>query len=196
MSAWVEWYKRYENTADGISPQTVPWMENGEFIATSYEHDEYGATSEDPENKQLMNDKRFKKLDTFVQQEFTKDFSGYDIVNPEAKIFFVTFGINRIVLEEYIRMQNAKCRIQNWKSVKYGLIVIKVLQPLDMRIKEFLDTKIKQIKKLVFVEMNYSWQLQELMSNKCLLHDKKRNNKIAHIRKITSYPIFLEDIII
>jgi len=38
-----------------------------------------------------MNDKRFKKFETFVQQEFTKDFYGYDIVNPEAKIFFVTF---------------------------------------------------------------------------------------------------------
>jgi 2-oxoglutarate ferredoxin oxidoreductase subunit alpha len=88
-------------------------MENGEFITTSYEHDEYGATSEEPENKKLMNDKRFKKLDTFVQQEFTKDFYGYDIINPEAKIFFVTFGMNRYVLEEYIRIQNAKCRIQN-----------------------------------------------------------------------------------
>jgi hypothetical protein len=107
----------------------------------------------------------------------------------------VTFGMNRYVLEEYIRIQNAKCRIQNWIS-KYGLIVVKVLQPLDMRLKEFLDTKVKQIKKLVFVEMNYSWQLQELISNKCLLHDKKWNKKVSHIRKYTSYPIFLEDIII
>lgn len=189
MKAWVDWFKRYEFTDDGVSPVTLPGMENGEFITTSYEHDEYGATSEEPNNKKLMNDKRFKKLDTFVQQEFTKDFYGYDIINPEAKIFFVTFGMNRIVLEEYLRVKNKK-------SVKYGLIVIKVLQPLDMRLKEFLDTKVKQIKKLVFVEMNYSWQLQELISNKCLLHDKKWNNKISHIRKYTSYPIFLEDIVI
>lgn len=50
-----------------------------------------------------MNDKRFKKLETFVQQEFTKDFYGYDIINPDAKIFFVTFGMNRLVLEDYIK---------------------------------------------------------------------------------------------
>ncbi len=194
QTTWSEWYKRYELTIDGISPVVIPWTENGEFIATSYEHDEYGATSEDPINKQLMNDKRFKKLDTFVQQEFTKDFYGYEIINPEAKIFFVTFGMNRLVLENYIRIQNSKFKIQNWK--KYGLIVVKVFQPLDMRLKEFLDTHVKQIKKLVFVEMNYSGQIQELLTNKCLLHDKKWNNKITSIRKYTSYPIFAEDIII
>jgi pyruvate/2-oxoacid:ferredoxin oxidoreductase alpha subunit len=136
-----------------------------------------------------MNDKRFKKLDTFVQQEFTKDFYGYEIINPEAKIFFVTFGMNRIVLEQYIREKNKK-------NVKYGLIVLKVFQPLDMRLKEFLDTHVKQIKKIVFVEMNYSGQIQELITNKCLLHDKKWNNKITSIRKYTSYPIFAEDIVL
>lgn len=186
-------YKRYELTADGISPVVIPWTENGEFIATSYEHDEYGATSEDPENKKLMNDKRFKKLETFVQQEFTTDFYWYDIVNPEAKIFFVTFGMNRLVLENYVRLKNGTLKDG---KVKYGLIVIKVFQPLDMRVKEFLDTHVKQIKKLVFVEMNYSGQLQELISNKCLLHDKKWNNKIVNIRKVTSYPIFAEEIVI
>lgn len=185
----VEWYKRYAFTPDGISPVVLPWTENGEFIAISYEHDEYGATSEDPVNKKLMNDKRFKKLDTFVQQEFTKDFYGYEIINPEAKIFFVTFGMNRIVLEQYIREKNKK-------NVKYGLIVLKVFQPLDMRLKEFLDTHVKQIKKIVFVEMNYSGQIQELITNKCLLHDKKWNNKITSIRKYTSYPIFAEDIVL
>lgn len=194
-------YRRYEITSDWVSPLTVPGMENGEFIATSYEHDEYGATSEDSVNKQLMNDKRFKKLDTFVQQEFTKDFYGYEIINPEAKIFFVTFWFNRYVVEEYVRQKNWKLKNvpaatlnAGMTKLKYGLIVIKVFQPLDMRLKEFLDTHVKQIKKLVFVEMNYSGQLETLIANKCLLNDKKRKNKISHIRKVTSYPIFDEEI--
>jgi len=140
-----------------------------------------------------MNTKRFKKLETFVQQEFTKDFYGYEIINPEAKIFFVTFGMNRIVLEQYIRLKNEKLKDG---KLKYGLIVVKVFQPLDMRLKEFLDAHVKQIKKLVFVEMNYSGQLETLITNKCLLNDKKWKNKISHIRKMTLYPIFSEDIII
>jgi hypothetical protein len=67
---------------------------------------------------------------------------------------------------------------------------------LDMRLKEFLDTHVKQIKKLIFVEMNYSWQLQELITNKCWLNDKKWNNKISNIRKYTLYPVFAEDIVV
>ena len=181
-------YKRYLLTDDWISPITLPGTENGEFIATSYEHDEYGATNEDPGIKKQQQDKRFKKLETFVQQEFTKDFYGYEIINPEAKEFFVTFGVNRYVIEEYIRTKNKK-------SVKYGLIVIKALQPLDMRLKEFLDVHVKQIKKLIFVEMNTSGQLQALITNKCRLNDKKWNNKVTHIRKYTLYPIFAEDIV-
>lgn len=70
-----------------------------------------------------------------------------------------------------------------------------MLQPLDMRLKEFLDANVKQIKKLIFVEMNASGQLENLITAKCLLKDKKWNNKISHIRKYTLYPIFLEEII-
>ncbi len=150
-----------------------------------------------------MNEKRFKKLDTFVQQEFTNDFYGYEIINPEAKIFFVTFGMNRLVLEDYIRLKNGKLKDvpaaklnAGMTKLKYGLIVIKVFQPLDMRLKEFLDANVKQIKKLVFVEMNYTGQIQELITNKCLLNDKKWKNKIGHIRKVTSYPVFGEDIVV
>ncbi len=189
-----EWYKRYELTSDWISPITLPGTENGEFIATSYEHDEYGASNEDPTIKQQQQDKRSKKFETFVQQEFTKDFYGYDIINPEAKIFFVTYGMNRYVLEEYIRQKN-KNAVKPSTVGKYWLIVVKVMQPLDMRLKEFLDMNVKKIKKLVFVEMNKSGQLQELITNKCLLNDKKRNNKISNIRKYTLYPIFSEDIV-
>ena len=190
-----DWFKRYELTDDGISKVTLPGTENGEFIATSYEHDENGATNEDPIIKKQQQDKRFKKLETFVQQEFTKDFYGYEIINPEAKEFFVTFGVNRYVLEDYIKVKGERWKVKGIPS-KYWLIIIKVMQPLDMRLKEFLDINVKNIRKLIFVEMNTSGQLQELITNKCWLHDKKWNNKVTSIRKYTSYPIFLEEIVI
>jgi hypothetical protein len=63
-----------------------------------------------------------------------------------------------------------------------------------MRLKTFLEEHAKQIKKMIFVEMNFSGQMQELVSNKCLLNDKKRVKKISNIRKYTLYPIFLEEI--
>lgn len=180
-------YMRYALSEDGVSPVMLPWTENGEFMATSYEHEESGAANEDPIIKKSMMDKRFKKMDTFVQKEFTEDFYGYDIINPEAKIFFVTWGFNRYVLEDYIKSKNVK-------EQKYWLIVIKVFQPFDMRLKTFLENHIKQIKKLIFVEMNYTGQMQELVTNKCWLNDKRRIKKISNIRKYTLYPIFLEEI--
>ena len=62
-------YKRYEFTDSGISPRVMVGTKNGEFISSSYEHDEYGATSEDSENKKLMTQKRWKKLQNFFQKE-------------------------------------------------------------------------------------------------------------------------------
>ena len=75
---------------DGISPWVIPGTERGENMMTSYEHDEYGATNEDPETKKKMQDKRFKKMETFIKQEFTDQFYGYEIINPDAEKFFVT----------------------------------------------------------------------------------------------------------
>jgi 2-oxoglutarate ferredoxin oxidoreductase subunit alpha len=38
-------------------------------MAPSYEHDEYGATTESPEMKVLMTEKRAKKLQDFFKKE-------------------------------------------------------------------------------------------------------------------------------
>lgn len=180
-----EGYKRYEFTKDGISPWTTPGTENGEFITTSYEHDEYGATNEDPEIKKAMQDKRDQKLKTFIQQEFTEDFYGYEIINPDAEKFFITYGWNRFVLEDYIR---------NNKDQKIGLIVIKVFQPFDLRLKTFLEQKNSQIQLLIFVEMNASGQLQRLVTEQCVLNQPIREGKLTNHRKYTLYPIFGEEV--
>ena len=177
------WYKRYSFTDSWISPYTVPGTENGEFIATSYEHDEYWATNEEPAMKKQMMKKRFQKMETFIQKEFNSDFYGYEIINPEAKNFFITFGFNRYVLEDYIKDKK-----------DYGLIIIKVMQPFDLRLKTWLDENQKNIKSLTFVGMNYAWQLQELVTNICLLNTPDRTKKIKNIRKYDLYPIFQEDI--
>lgn len=184
---WKEWYKRYEFTKSWISPYTIPGTENGEFIASSYEHDEYWATNEEPDMKKKMMEKRFKKMETFIQKEFNSDFYGYEIINPEASSFFVTFGFNSYVLKSF------------WASAKnlgdYWIIIIKIMQPFDMRLKTRLENNKKNIQSLTFVEMNYTWQLQELVTNICLLNTPDRNPKIKNIRKYDLYPIFEEDII-
>lgn len=83
-------YPRYEITDDGISPNAIPGTANAVSMVTSYEHDTFGSTNEEPTMKGQMADKRFKKIDTFIKQEFNENFYGYEIINPEAKKFFIT----------------------------------------------------------------------------------------------------------
>lgn len=176
-------FKRYEFSPDGISPYSVPWTEHTTFIATSYEHDEYGSTNEEPTMKGKMMEKRAQKLKTFVEQEFNSDFYGYEIINPDAEIFYITMGINRYALEQHIK-----------DKAEMGLIVIKSLSPFDPRLKTFLEEHAKKIKRLIFVEMNQSGILEDLVSKECELYGEWKS-KISHQRKVTLYPIFEEEIV-
>ena len=176
-------FKRYEFSPDGISPYSVPWTEHTTFIATSYEHDEYGSTNEEPTMKGKMMEKRAQKLKTFVEQEFNSDFYGYEIINPDAETFYITMGINRYALEQHIK-----------DKADMGLIVIKSLSPFDPRLKAFLDERQKKIKSLIFVEMNQSGILEDLVRKECELYGEWKS-KISHQRKVTLYPIFEEEIV-
>ena len=173
-------FKRYEITDSWISPYSIPWVENTTFIATSYEHDEYWFTNEEPNTKKAMMEKRARKLETFIKEEFNEEYYWYEIINPEAKTFYITMWINR-----YPHIKNNK---DLW------LIIIKSFQPFDKRLKTFIDKNEKNIESLIFVEMNHSWILEDLVRKECELYNA-RNNKITHQRKYNLYPIFDEDII-
>jgi 2-oxoglutarate ferredoxin oxidoreductase subunit alpha len=62
MARW----KRYEFTEDGVSPRALPGTPNGMHVATSYEHDEAGFSSESFQNRAKQVDKRAKKLDALL----------------------------------------------------------------------------------------------------------------------------------
>jgi len=132
--------------------------------------------------KGKMMEKRAQKLKTFVEQEFNSDFYGYEIINPDAETFYITMGINRYALEQHIK-----------GKADMGLIVIKSLSPFDPRLKTFLEEHAKKIKSLIFVEMNQSGILEDLMGKECELYGEWKS-KISHQRKVTLYPIFEEEI--
>lgn len=176
-------FKRYAFTEDGISPYSTPWITTTSFIATSYEHDEYGFTNEDPTMKGKMMEKRAQKIQTFIEKEFNTDFHGFEIINPDAKTFYITMGINRYALEQHIQDRS-----------DLGLIIVKSLYPFDPRLKTFFQEKKNQIERLIFVEMNYSGQLEELVRKECELYNDW-NERITHQRKTTLYPFFSEEIL-
>ena len=175
-------YLRYKDTESWISPRAIPWTKNTLFIATSYEHTESWATNENPKIKIQQMEKRARKMETFKKEEL-KDWIAYEIINPNAKKFFVTWWINRYSIEKAIE----------WKNERW-LIVMKVFQPFDESLRKFFKENENQIEKLIFVELNHDWSCERYIRSECGLTTDEWNNKIDHLRKYSLYPIMIEEI--
>jgi 2-oxoglutarate/2-oxoacid ferredoxin oxidoreductase subunit alpha len=117
-------YKRYELTDDGVSPYVRVGTEGGDFIATSYEHDEYGATTEEMDMKVAMTEKRAQKLQNFYEKE---GIQGYRVVNPGAKKMILTFSLTAYTAEAWCD-----------ENPEWGMIVITCLKPIDARMRDVI----------------------------------------------------------
>ena len=70
-------FKRYSLQRTAISPRALPGTSGQEFIATSYEHNEYGdlisdvlsGLDEHVEMRKKMQEKRMIKIDTMLKKE-------------------------------------------------------------------------------------------------------------------------------
>lgn len=69
-------YLRYKITEDGIPERAIPGLKNMLFTANSYEHNEYGLSSEKVEDRVAQVNRRNKKLATFRQNDL-----------PEPKVY-------------------------------------------------------------------------------------------------------------
>lgn len=167
-------YKRYELTQNGISPRVKVGTKNGDFIATSYEHDEFWATSENSEIKKLMTQKRFKKLNNFFEKEWL---SGYEIINPTAKKLLIVTSYTSYTAKKFIK-----------NNPDFGLIIIKILKPINEKLRDEIIWK----KEIIFIESNYSGQLENYLTKELGLNYINWL-KISHIRKYDLFPFYLED---
>ncbi|MFK7779920.1 MAG: 2-oxoacid:acceptor oxidoreductase family protein [Candidatus Gracilibacteria bacterium] len=167
-------YKRYELTENGISPRVKVGTKNGDFIATSYEHDEFGATSEDPELKKAFTEKRYKKLDNFFKKE---GIYGHEVINSDAKKMIITTSFTSYTAKKFIK-----------NNPEFGLIIMKIIKPLDERVLE--DIKGKE--EIIFVESNYSGQLENYMTKELGLKYID-GLKINNLRKYDLFPFYIED---
>lgn len=167
-------FKRYAFTDDGVSPYVRVGTPNGDFIATSYEHDEYGATSEEMDMKVAMTEKRARKLQDFYAKE---GIMGYRVVHPEAKKMILTFSLTSYTAAAWVRA-----------NPEWGVIIITCLKPIDARLREV----IVGLEKVVFIESNYSGQLEDYITKEFGLRFVP-TLKIDHIRKYDLMPFFYED---
>lgn len=131
-----EIFRRYEITENGVSRYAVPPA----FVKfNSNEHDEYGITTDDPELRIKMHEKRMRKerriADEIKDRAFIEFFSGKDVIVTWGS----TFGAAYEVAEE----------------LGYRLIVIRYMRPLLL----------PDIDHATVVECNYTGQLAKLLKS-------------------------------
>lgn len=86
-------YLRYKITEDGISPRLIPGAKGFFYQANSYEHTEDSHTTEDALTRIQQVEKRARKWQTYLQNEFQTPKIYGDLQSAET--IFVTWGANK-----------------------------------------------------------------------------------------------------
>jgi 2-oxoglutarate ferredoxin oxidoreductase subunit alpha len=143
-------FQRYSlSNKDGVSPQSIPGVLNGEFLANSYEHDEAGFSTEDATLSQKMFDKRMSKLKTALKLAPKPIFFG----NDSAKKLIIGWGSTKGVILETLKMIDDK--------EQYAFLQIKTLWPINPDLKIITDS----FKEIIVIENNSTSQLTTLIKS-------------------------------
>jgi len=152
-----EEYKRYSNTESGISPLAFAADKDAIIKVNSYEHDEFGITTEDPEITRLMQEKRLRK-EAYLSRELEE----YETVkiygNELSPTAILSWGSNKGVAIEAAKKMGLKA------------IQVQVLWPFP--IKKF-QAALGGVKTLISVENNATGQLIRLVRGLGFKVDKK-----------------------
>ncbi len=147
-------FLRYKFTSDGVSPRSIPGQKNGMHVASSYEHDETGWTSEDADNRIKMMNKRFKKLDLMYSKYkdiIKPKFYGYN--SEEAEILIVSWGSNKGSILDALKFLEGK-------GIKARFMHIVYAWPLD---KKTILEELEKSKNNIILEANFTAQMKRLI---------------------------------
>ena len=140
-------YKRYLLTKDGISPLAFPGQKNVVVKATSYEHDEYGITTEKSEEIVRMINKRKRKKEAIIK-EMRKRETVKVGGKKDSKKVLITWGSNIGAVEEVA------------DNLGYKVIQPLYLEPFPIWA---IEKEIKSAKKIVDIETNSEGQLAQIL---------------------------------
>ena len=142
-------YKRYLDTQDGISPLAFPGNPSAIIKATSYEHDESGITTEEPETILQMQRKRLRKrkaLEDALEKYETVNVYG----NPDSKTVLLCWGSTK-----------GAC-IEVAEALDLKVVQPLILEPLPVNA---LKKALSGADKIIDVEVNATGQLAKLISS-------------------------------
>jgi 2-oxoglutarate/2-oxoacid ferredoxin oxidoreductase subunit alpha len=150
-------YRRYELTANGISPMTIPGTPNGGYVADGLEHNTSGTPSGSEADRSAQMDKRLKKITSFDYGDQWADISG------EGDIAVITWGSTTGATREAI------ARLQDEGIDNIRLISIRLLLPVQP---EKFDAALSGIKKAFIIEQCHTPQFYRYLRAHYELPDK------------------------
>lgn len=142
-------YKRYQFTEDNISPMADPGTDGAMHVATGLEHSETGAPNYGPDNRILMNDKRFKKIQPVVDDYPPAELQG----DGEADLGIIAWGSTIGVVREAIQ------RLRD-EGIKAKAMYPKLMWPMPV---DQYESFAKDCKKILVPEVNYQGQLSHFL---------------------------------
>ena len=172
-------YRRFEDTASGVSPMLTPGMPGATFITTGLEHDESGEANYTPENRARMVTKRFRKLETLVR-ELVAEGDGIFDAGDGAEIGVIGWGSTEGPILEAI----ARLRAEGVKVAQYHP---KVLNPVAVpAVEEF----IAPLKKVVVLEENHTGQFAQHLR----AHVDFEGREIVNVNQCSGLPFTPDEV--
>jgi 2-oxoglutarate ferredoxin oxidoreductase subunit alpha len=141
-------FKRFRFTESGVSSRVFLGTKNSVHWCTGDEHDEIGHIDEEPLNRDLMMEKRMKKLETVDKEtplEERINFFG----SKNSKNMIVSWGSPKGAILEAVSLLNKE-------GFSLAFIQVRMLLPFP---KEYITNTLKSAQRIIDVENNYLGQL-------------------------------------
>jgi 2-oxoglutarate ferredoxin oxidoreductase subunit alpha len=154
-------FKRHAFTPDGISPRCTPGQKNGMHVCSSYEHDETGYSSEAPDMRIAMINKRAKKLSTIPDHIIAPTFHGAS--EEAAQILLVCWGSTKMPMLEALKLLSQA-------GIKARAMHLRYASPFPARA---VLSALSKAKNTVIFEGNSEAQMRAVIFEKTGYHIEK-----------------------
>lgn len=167
-------FARYKNEKDNVSPRPIPGVLNGEYVANSDEHDEFGLTNESAVCRNEQMKRRMGKTLNLKKEIPLPTLYGTKNTDLTLVCWGSMLGPSLDALNEI-----------NKGKKQINLIHFSYVWPLPLGLDKFL----KQFSKLILIENNFSAQLGILIRQETGIEIKDK------ILKYDGRPFWKEEII-
>ena len=145
-------YRRFRFTENGVSPRAFLGTKNSVQWYTGDEHNEVGHISEEPQNRNMMMEKRMKKLET-ADKEIPVEQRLNVFGSRNSPNMIISWGSPKGAIIEAITRLNGE-------GFAVGFLQIRMIHPFP---KEQVAGLLKSAQRVITVENNYSGQLAEIV---------------------------------